>query len=171
MLFGIPLHPVIVHTPIAMIVIALLFELIGRLTDLDWWRKAAFAMLIIGVIGAGAAVLSGNAVEEAAEHQGVPERALEAHQEAGLMTLWLGLAAVLARALAARKGPARGAMSALALLLLALTVGAVSVAGYRGGSLVYDHGAGVHVTQQQGATHDEGGGGGRGGRDHDADGD
>ncbi len=167
MLFGIPLHPVIVHTPIALIVISLLFELVGRATDLDWWRKGAFAMLIVGVIGAGAAVLSGNASEEAAEHQGVPEHAIEEHQEAGLLTLWLGVAAVLARALAARQGPARGAIGALALVAHLLTVGAVAVAGYRGGDLVYGHGAGVHVEQQRGAAHEEGGG--RGGGDHDRD--
>ena len=106
-----PLHPVIVHTPIALILFSLLFDLVGRFTDIDWWRKAAFAMLVIGVLGAGAAVLSGNAAEEAIEDQGIPHQPIEAHEEAGILTLWLGVAAVLARALASRPGPARGAIS------------------------------------------------------------
>jgi len=149
----IPLHPVIAHTPIALIIFSLLFELVGRFTDVDWWRKAAFAMLVIGVLGAGAAVLTGNASEEAAERQGVPEAPIEEHQEAGLLTLWLGVAAVLARALAARQGPARGAISALALVAHLLTAGAVGVAGYRGGHLVYEHGAGVKATVGTAAEH------------------
>jgi uncharacterized membrane protein len=139
-------HPIIVHTPIALIIVSLLFDIVGRMTDLDWWRKAAFAMLVIGVLGAGAAVLSGNAAEERAEDQGVPHEPIEEHQAAGTLTLWLGVAAVLARALAARPGPARGAISALALVAHLLAAGAVGVAGYRGGILVYDHGAGVKTT-------------------------
>lgn len=140
-----PLHPVIVHTPIALILFSLLFDLIGRFTDLDWWRKAAFAMLVFGVLGAGAAVLTGTASEEQAERQGVPHEAIEAHEAAGILTLWLGVAAVLARWLATRPGPARGAIGALALVAHLLTAGALSVAGYRGGELVYEHGAAVKV--------------------------
>jgi len=161
----IPLHPVIVHTPIALIVFSLLFDLVGRFTDVDWWRKAAFAMLVIGVLGAGAAVLSGNAAEEAAEQQGVPEEAIEAHEAAGIITLWLGVAAVLARWLAARPGPARGAISLLALVAHLLTAGAVGLAGFRGGKLVYDHGAGVKAAAP--AVPGDRSGRGSGEQDHD----
>jgi uncharacterized membrane protein len=137
------LHPVIVHTPIALILFSLLFDIVGRLTDLAWWRKAAFAMLIIGVLGAWGAVLSGQAAEEAAEDQGVPHEAIHDHEDAGVITLWLGVAAVIARALAARPGAARTAFSVLALVTHLLTASAVTVASYRGGLLVYEHGAGV----------------------------
>lgn len=161
----IPLHPVIVHTPIALIVFSLLFDLVGRFTDVEWWRKAAFAMLVIGVLGAGAAVLSGNASEELIEGQNIPEQAVEQHEAAGILTLWLGVAAVLARWLATRPGPVRGAISLLALVAHLLTVGAVGMAGYRGGELVYDHGAGVKMT----APAVPGGQAGHGGGDHDDD--
>lgn len=144
----IPLHPVIVHTPIALILFSLLFDIVGRLTDLAWWRKAAFAMLIFGVIGAWAAVYTGNAAEEAAEHQGVMHDAIEAHESAGTITAWLGTLAVIARALAARTGAARTAFSILALVTHLLTAGAVSVAGFRGGILVYEYGAGVKAAPQ-----------------------
>lgn len=144
----IPLHPVIVHTPIALILFALLFDIVGRLTDLAWWRKAAFAMLIFGVLGAWAAVYTGNAAEEVAEDQGVPHDLIEAHESAGVITAWLGSLAVVARALAARPGAARTAFSILALVTHLLAAGAVSMAGFRGGILVYDHGAGVKAAPQ-----------------------
>ena len=141
---GLPsLHPLIVHTPIAMIIVSFVFELVGRVTDADWWRKAAFAMLVVGVLGAGAAVLSGNEAGEIAEHQGIPEGAVDAHEQASQFALWLGLAALVVRAVAGRTGRARGVAGGLGLALHLAAAVAVGVAGFRGGQLVYEHGAGV----------------------------
>jgi len=138
-------HPWIIHTPIALITVGFLFELVGRATDLGWWREAAFAMLIVGVLGAGAAVLSGEQAGELAEKQGVPEAPVDEHEEAGKLTLWLGIAAVVLRAVASRTGRARAVVSGLALALFLATAVAVGVAGFRGGHLVYEHGAAVRV--------------------------
>lgn len=141
-----PFHPQLVHFPIALIIVGLLFEVVGRLTDLDWWRKAAFAMLILGVLGAGAAVLSGDEAGEKAEHAGVAEAPIDAHEDVAKLTLWLGIAAVVARAVAGRTGSARAAVGALALLLHVATAGALVLTGFRGGKLVYEHGANVKVS-------------------------
>ncbi len=138
-------HPQIVHFPIALILVSLLLELIGRVTDLEWWRKAGFAVLVLGVLGAGAAVLSGNEAGEKAEHAGVPEAAVDAHHDAALISLYLGIGAVVARAVAGRAGAARAAVATLGLLLQLLSASAVCVAGYRGGKLVFEHGAAVRV--------------------------
>ena len=141
-----PFHPAIVHTPIALIIVGALFELVGRALDSEWWRKAAFAMLIVGVLGAVVAVSSGGPAGDHAEHQGVSEAAVGAHEEMAMLTLWLGIAAVLTRAIAGRMGAARAAVAALALLLHLSTAVTVGIAGYRGGKLVFEHGAGVKVS-------------------------
>jgi len=138
-----PLHPALVHTPIALLLFSLIFELVGRATDLAWWRKAAMAMLVIGALGAWAAVFSGNAAEEVAEEQGVPHELIEAHESGGQLTAWVATAAVAARALAGRAGAARAAVAGLALALHVLAAAAVGMTGYRGGVLVHEHGAGV----------------------------
>ena len=138
-----PFHPAIVHTPIALIIVGAAFELAGRALDREWWRKAAFAMLALGVLGAGLAVLSGRAAEESVEDQGVAKHAIEEHEEIAQLTLWLGLGAVLTRALAGRFGAARAAVAGLALLLHLAAATTVGIAGYRGGLLVFEHGAGV----------------------------
>lgn len=138
-------HPQIVHFPIALILVSLLLELVGRLTDLDWWRKAAFTLLILGVLGAGAAVLSGGEAGDKAEHAGVPEAPVDAHEQAAWWTLYLGIGAVVVRAMAGRTGAARGVVATLGLLLHLFTAAAVVKTGYRGGQLVYDHGANVKV--------------------------
>jgi uncharacterized membrane protein len=139
-------HPAIVHAPIALIVTSLLFDLVGRATDLDWWRRAAAAMLVIGVLGAGVAVFSGKQAEETADHrQGVPEAPIESHERAAYITLALGMAAVVARATASRLGSMRPMVAALAFLLHVAAAVMVGITGYRGGELVFEHAAGVKL--------------------------
>ena len=132
-----PFHPAIVHTPIALIIVGAVFELAGRALDREWWRKAAFAMLIVGVLAAGLAVLSGRAAEEGVERQGVAKHAIEEHEEMALLTLWLGLGAVVTRAVAGRLGAVRAAVAGLALLLHLAAAITVGIAGFRGGLLVF----------------------------------
>lgn len=140
-----PLHPQITHGPIVLIIVGLLFELAGRAFDRDWWRKAAFAMLILGVVGAFLAVQSGEGASDVVEKQGVPEHTVDAHGDLGKLTLWFGLGAVVARAVAGRLGPARGAASALGLALHLAAAVAVGIAAHRGGALVFEHGANVRL--------------------------
>jgi uncharacterized membrane protein len=141
-------HPQIVHGPIALIIIAALFEVVGRIVGLDWWRKAAFALLILGVLGAGLAVLSGQEAGKAAEHQGVPEQPVDLHESIAKLTLWLGLAAVVMRAIAGRTGRARPMVAGLALVLHLAAAVTVGLAAHLGGELVFEHGARVKVNGQ-----------------------
>jgi uncharacterized membrane protein len=166
-----PLHPAIVHTPIALIIVGAAFELLGRALDSEWWRKAAFAMLIVGVLGASLAVLSGNEAGEHAERQGVSEQAVDEHEEIALLALWLGLGAVVTRAAAGRLGAARAAVAGLALLLHLAAAVTVGIAGFRGGRLVFEHGAGVKVGGELLAIPEgkQGGSGGARNETHDED--
>jgi uncharacterized membrane protein len=140
-----PFHPQITHGPIVLIIVGLLFEVAGRALDRDWWRKAAFAMLILGVVGAYLAVQSGEGASEVVEKQGVPEHTVDAHGDLGKLALWFGLGAVVARAVAGRLGPVRGAVSALGLALHLAAAVAVGIAAHRGGQLVFEHAANVRL--------------------------
>lgn len=140
-----PFHPQITHGPIVLIIVAFLFEIAGRVLDRDWWRKAAFAMLILGVVSAYLAVQSGEAASDAAEKQGVPEQTVDAHGNLGKLALWFGLGAVVARALAGRMGPVRGVVAGLGLALHLVAAVAVGIAAHRGGQLIFEHGAGVKI--------------------------
>ncbi|MGH7741027.1 MAG: DUF2231 domain-containing protein [Candidatus Eiseniibacteriota bacterium] len=142
---SLPIHPVIVHTPIALLIFSALFELAGRALDADWWRRAAFTLLLLGTLGAAAAVITGTRAGDAAEHQGVAEQPIDSHEDAGKLTLGLAIGAVVVRLLASRAGTLRGVAGGLALALQLAAAIMVGVAGYRGGRLVYEHGAGVSV--------------------------
>lgn len=141
-----PFHPAIVHTPIALIIVGAVFELAGHALDREWLRKAAFAMLVVGVLGAGFAVLSGRAAEELVERQPIPKEAVHEHEEIAQISWWVGLAAVVTRAIAGRAGAARAAVAGLALLLHLAAAATVGIAGFRGGELVFEHGAGVRAS-------------------------
>lgn len=170
-------HPQIVHFPIALLLLSPLFEIVGRATDVQWWRRAALAMLVIGVVGAFFAVQSGEPASEKAEHAGVAESAVEAHEDIAKVAMWIGLGALAARIGAeVLKGGAAGAVGGLALLLQIAAAVTVGIAGYRGGKLVYEHGANVTVNGQPvtqggagGAETAEQANGGRGG-EHDEEG-
>jgi len=81
--------------------------------------------------------------EDAAEHSGVPERAIELHEALGFATFWI-FAGLLGLRLAAWLGWIRE-QRMVALLLGIAGVVVMLVASYYGGSLVYDYGAGVSV--------------------------
>ncbi|MBK9114006.1 MAG: hypothetical protein IPM88_20865 [Nitrospira sp.] len=106
------------------------------------FRETSLSLLILGILAAGAAVLTGHFAEEAAERSGIPKQAIEIHEELGGSVFWifLGLLGVqlasfwgwgtrTANAGADHRPGRRG------LLLL--------IASYFGGDLVYRFGAGV----------------------------
>jgi len=141
------LHPQIVHTPIVMLIFSALFAIVGRLMDRDWLRKTSVILLVFGFLGAFAAVRSGTITHETPEKkQGVPEHDIDAHEEMAQMTLWVSGAALVAVAAASRMtGGAANALAGLALLLQIAAAILVGITGYRGGHLVFDHGAGVRI--------------------------
>jgi len=145
-----PLHPVIVHTPVALLVFSAFFAIVGRLFDRDWVRKASVLLLVFGFLGAFAAVRSGAVAHRVPEHrQGVPEEAIDDHAEMGRYTLYVSGAAIVVFALATRlSGSAAAAVSAIALLLQIAAAVLVGITGYRGGRLVYEHGANVTIGGQ-----------------------
>lgn len=146
-----PLHPIIVHVPLGLTIVApllafavwLLIEK-GTLTAPAWWLVAAMHLTIAG--GAFAAVQSGEADEHRVEKV-VGEAALEHHEDLAkpfaAATAVVALLALVAGVLLVGRGlttPARALMVLTAVGALGLLGGAVAV-GHSGGELVYQRGA------------------------------
>ncbi len=141
-----PFHAQIVHTPIALIIFSLAFDVVGRALDSDWWRKASMVLLVVGTLGAVAAVLSGEAASDRVEdRQGVPERVVDGHGDMGKLTMWIAGGAVVARLVEPAAGAARTAVGIVALLLQLAASITVGITGHRGGNLVFQQGAGVEI--------------------------
>jgi len=155
------LHPAIVHFPIALSVVALLFD---AMLWIRWYSapidRSAAALWLLAALGAGAAYLAG---EEAADGLGeltpAVEAALTSHADAALKAAWaLGVLALLRAWLAWRDGVEvrgadtaakrrhrRGALRVFALLGALIVQGLVAYTADRGGALVFRHGVAVSV--------------------------
>lgn len=145
-----PFHPQIVHTPIVMLIFSAFLALVGRLFDREWLRKTSVLMLVLGFLGAFLAVQSGKPAHRVPEHdQGVPEHDIDEHAAGGQWVVYLSGGALVVMGIASRlQGGAANALGIVALLLQLCAAGAVGLTGYRGGRLVFEHGANVKVDGQ-----------------------
>lgn len=137
-MFGLPLHPGLIHFPIALAVVGALAEVAYLVIRRPWLKFFGPILLTLALVGGGAAYFSGQAAEDPAEHQGVPDKAIEAHEQACLISLGgVALAALLSWATRPR---GRG----LPLASVVAVGGAVLMlyTGHLGGRLVFLHGAG-----------------------------
>ena len=136
-----PIHPMLVHFPIALLSAAVFFDLLGRKWRPEECRIAGLYTLVLGFAGAAVSVASGAMAEDVVEHSGVPEHAIEIHEMLGFAAFWI-FAGLLGLRLATVLGWICEQRT-VSLLLGIAGVAVMLVASYYGGSLVYDYGAGV----------------------------
>lgn len=144
-MFEVPIHPILVHIPVALsVLMPLLFGglILAIRRDLlparSWWIAVLFQLVL--TIGCIASLGSGHAEEERVEDF-VPHEAIESHERlAGAMTAAAVIALVIAAA-GLRQSPKEGLFRTGALLTSLFVLGLAGAAGHRGGELVYKHGA------------------------------
>lgn len=138
------LHAMVIHFPIALLLIGFLSELIGLLLKKTFFNQTAFYLLILGTFGTIAAYLSGDAAGEGME-DGILGRAIGMHEEAASITLWLAIATTLIYSIIVVFKYPNKWLKIISVILFATLIGAVSRTAYLGGQLVYKHGAGVEL--------------------------
>lgn len=140
-MFEHPIHPSVVHFPIALLFTAIFFEILGFLSRRAEYRQFGFWLLALGMVSGVVAAGFGWWGEDLVKAAGVPGDAIERHEFFGVATLIaFGLLLVFRRwardRWSVRDKAIYLAMAVAGLLLLATT-------GYFGGDLVYRYGAGV----------------------------
>jgi uncharacterized membrane protein len=140
------IHPLVVHFPIAFLVGAALFYFLSWIFRNQTFATAAFLLLILGTLAAGAAVGTGLYAEEGVMvSRSVREHLLEPHETFMLVTL--GLSIVLSVwALIARPFPKKGKW--IFLLLFLVLLGIMTVGADYGARMVYDYNAGGSACSQ-----------------------
>jgi uncharacterized membrane protein len=139
------LHAMVVHFPIALLLVGFLSEVIGLFPSKVFFRQAALYLLILGAAGVLAAFFSGDAAGSGIE-EGSMGKALELHEQAAQFTLWLTMAAVLLRLGSVLLKQNQQWVKIAAFLLFTLSTAAVTRTGYLGGQLVFKHAAGVELS-------------------------
>ncbi len=140
------LHPVLVHFPIALLPVAVLFDLASFWRGLDWVGRAATILYAAAALGAGAAYRAG---EQAADSLPLLppdlQRLVNEHSDSGLYTLWvMGVLAALRIALELwDRDRARKALRVLFLVAALAGTGLLYRTADLGGGLVYRHGVAV----------------------------
>jgi uncharacterized membrane protein len=144
-----PLHPAIVHFPIALSLVALLFEVLARHPRARALEPSAAVMMALAALGSVAAVLSGNAAHDEAVVPSAVVPLIERHEEIGEIAMWLLLAVAAVRLALTWRGWFKGIVPWAYLALAAAAAGVVGYNGYLGGKMVFDHGLGTAPVQRQ----------------------
>ena len=136
-----PIHPMVVHFPIALLLASTLFDALAFRWRSQQFRDTSLSLLVLGILAAGVAVLTGHFAEETVERSGIPKQAIEIHEELGGSVFWVFLG-LLGLRLASFWGWIRE--QPRLVLIIGLGGGLLlMIASYFGGDLVYRFGAGV----------------------------
>jgi len=147
-----PLHPAVVHFPVALLLTAAFFDAACLvLRRYLWIDRTATALLTLGGIALGAAYLTGErAAEAAAPVTGIAQGILADHEDLALLTLWATGVALALRLFVTWLGrddlEVHLGIFRLAALVAVFGAAALMIlTAYHGGQLVFDHGIGVSL--------------------------
>lgn len=143
------IHPLIVHFPIALLLTSVLADLLALLRPGTVFKDVALFLLILGVIGAIAAGVSGERAAEAVAHLPDLREAVEQHEDLATGTIWLFVALLLSRLYMVIKGRFVSIFRAAYFIVSLVAGGLLMATAYSGGSLVYERGAGVKPVMNQ----------------------
>jgi len=142
----IPIHPMLVHFPIALLITGFLVELASLLFRRDWLARAGLLLLLAGTAGAVAAVVTGDREEDKILETPAIEHTLEEHEDGGKLTMWVFIAVALARSVAAWRRSLPAAVRWVILAAWLFGLGSLFYTAWHGGELVYEHGAGISAS-------------------------
>ena len=139
------LHPQVNHFSVALLIVAVLIDLIASLAPTRiWLRYTALTLMVLGALAAGASFLTGDMEADRIWNAlGQPAKdVLKTHAELGeYLAITFGVLAVW-RILIQVAGFMAGSR-AIYLIVAIVAIGVLSYQSHLGGVLVYDYGAGT----------------------------
>lgn len=142
-LAGHPLHPMLVHFPVALWTLSVAADAGGLITGGKVWWSVSFGCQSLGLAAAIPAMAAG-AIDFSSLPRGHAGLDTAVAHLTAMGTAWLlFLASVVVRGLPGAQAPPLFALIAGVAGFLAMAVG-----GWLGGRLVYHHGLGVNASQE-----------------------
>jgi uncharacterized membrane protein len=146
------LHAALNDLPAALLVMAVLFEILGSALKRETLRTAGFWMLVAGAVGALAAIVSGLRAEATIEHGNATHMIMERHQTLAITTgIVFGLLAGW-RVLRRKQMPSRERSAYLTVAVAGSLL--LFYVAHLGGNLVFRYGAGVPTATLRSALSD-----------------
>lgn len=138
------LHAMVIHFPIALILVGFLSEILAFIGKKKFYKNAAFYLLLLGALGTIVAYISGSYAGDGMT-DGILQAPMELHEEAATLTLWLTIITALYRVALYYFKYNRIWTKWVGIILFASLSGSVARTGYLGGQLVFQHGAGIEL--------------------------
>lgn len=140
-------HPLSVHFPIALLVVAFLFKIIALRYKREVWERGGTVLLGLGVIGIWVAIFTGNLADGIVSRKLCDPTVLKEHENMAWITAWLFTAGTVIDLLRYIKLPLFKSRVFLVVVLLILTgsTALLTYVGHLGATLVYQQAAGVYV--------------------------
>ncbi|MGA1196874.1 MAG: DUF2231 domain-containing protein [Candidatus Latescibacterota bacterium] len=138
------IHPLIIHFPIALLIVGALCDTIGILGKRDLFLQIGFLLFALGTLTTIPAALTGNYAAETAQHIPNIYADLDWHDTLGTATAILAVILTLTRIHLTIKKQFTHTTQYIYLLGALIVATLVGLSGYTGGHLVYNHGAGTH---------------------------
>ena len=149
------LHAALNDLPPALLPLSVLFDLLGIAFKRESLKAAAFWTLVFGVLGTGAAVISGLLAEDVVQHSEQAHEIMETHETLALVVL--AIFGVLALWRILRRGVWREKEQPVALTAGVIGVAILLYAASLGGKLVFDHGLGIGTERLEQIATERGG--------------
>ena len=146
------IHPVFVHLPLALLPVALAFDLLSLAwRGQQWLDRSAASLYCLGAVGSVAAYLTGRQAVDSLPD--IPTQALttvSSHSDSALIAVWIVVPLAVIRLVLTLRDRQRETATLVGLRVVLVVVAAVGVwtllqTGKTGGSLVFEHGLGVQM--------------------------
>jgi uncharacterized membrane protein len=151
-----PLHPILVHFPLALFTVALGADVIGRVRPTAEASALGFWCLVVAVLGAAGAVAAGFLDMYRADLAEATHRFVHLHRDSGLVLFAALVLLAVWRWWIWRRTAPSGGVGWPYLLSAGAVFALVLFQGWFGGELVYGLGAGVSAAGQGVVSPEEG---------------
>ncbi|MCM8571130.1 hypothetical protein NE848_17170 [Gramella jeungdoensis] len=139
-------HPLSVHFPIVLLLMATLFKLIGLWSSKITWEQGGRFLLFLGVIGIWISVYTGNLADGIVSRELCDPTMLKDHENFAVITAWIFTVALGADLITSYVDILKTkAVSVILVIGLLVGCGTLTYSGHLGAQLVYQQAAGVYV--------------------------
>jgi len=138
------LHPIAVHFPLGLLLIAGIVACIWMFSGSRMWRHTTLVLVFFGATGSVFAFLTGEALEEDAEGVPIVDQFVELHEKLGRLTMIVALVSLVAlgyhvykrRLVTDEANESKWPRFAIGLLIVVSAI-LVAVTGHIGGTMVW----------------------------------
>ena len=142
-------HPLSVHFPIVLLLLATLFKLIGLWSSKITWDHGGRLLLILGVIGVWISIYTGNLADGIVSRQLCDPTVLKEHENFAYTTAWIFSIALAVELLSRYIDLIKTRTTSVILVLLMISgSGTLAYVGHLGAELVYQQAAGVNIPSE-----------------------